>query len=71
MEKMRFKIAALEDQDRRNNARITGIATNREGSDAIAFLHDMLPKWIPSIGTSKIQSELTGFTTQRTTARPP
>ncbi|KAI3355780.1 hypothetical protein L3Q82_004218 [Scortum barcoo] len=44
LEKMRLKVASLEDQDRRNNVRITGIATGREGGDAIAFLQDMLPK---------------------------
>lgn len=35
--------------------RITGIATGREGGDAIAFLQDMLPKWIPSLSNAKIQ----------------
>ncbi|KAI3361658.1 hypothetical protein L3Q82_002025 [Scortum barcoo] len=57
LEKMRVKVASLEDQDRRNNVRITGIATGREGGDAIAFLQDMLPKWIPSLGDAKIQIE--------------
>ena len=37
LEKMRFKIAALKDQDWRNNVRITGIAANREGNDAVAY----------------------------------
>lgn len=57
LEKLQLKIASLEDQDRRNNVRITGIATGREGGDAIAFLQDMLPKWIPSLGNTKIQIE--------------
>ena len=37
--------------------RITGIATGREGADTIAFLQDMLPKWIPLLGDTKIQIE--------------
>jgi len=57
LEKMQLKVASLEDQDRRNNVRITGIATGREGGDAIAFLQDMLPKWIPSLGNVKIEIE--------------
>lgn len=57
LEKMHLKIASLEDQDRRNNVRITGIAAGREGGDAVAFLQDMLPKWIPSLGAAKIQIE--------------
>jgi len=57
LEKMQLKVALLEDQDRRNNMRITGIATGREGGDAIAFLQDMLPKWIPSLNGVKIQIE--------------
>lgn len=57
LEKMQLKVASLEDQDRRNNVRITGLSAGREGGDAIAFLQDMLPKWIPSLGTAKIQIE--------------
>ncbi len=34
-----------------------GSAANREGDDVIAFLQDTLPKWIPSLDTSKIQIE--------------
>lgn len=47
----------LKDQDRRNNVRITGLTAGREGGDAIAFLQDMLPKWIPLLDNAKIQIE--------------
>lgn len=57
LEKMQLKVASLEDQDRRNNVRITGLAAGREGGDAIAFLQDMIPKWIPSLDNAKIQIE--------------
>lgn len=57
MEKLQLKVAALEDQDRRNNVRITGIAAGREGGDAVTFLQEMLPKWIPSLGNAKVQIE--------------
>ncbi|KAK5855653.1 hypothetical protein PBY51_007311 [Eleginops maclovinus] len=57
LEKLQLKVASLVDQDLRNNVRITGIGTGREGGGAIAFLQDMLPKWIPSLGDAKIQIE--------------
>ena len=57
LEKLRLKMASLEDQDRRNNVRITGLAAGREGGDATAFLQNMLPKWIPTLSGEKIQME--------------
>lgn len=40
LEKMRFKMVSFEDQHR-HNVRVSGIATNRERGDAIAFLQEM------------------------------
>lgn len=54
LEKMQLRAASLEDQDQRNNVRIIGITTGREGGDAIASLQKMLPKWIPSLVDAKI-----------------
>lgn len=59
LEKMQLEDASLEDQDWQNNVTITGITTSKEGGDAITFLQDMLPKWIPSLGDAKIQIERT------------
>lgn len=49
IDKLRSKLASLEDQDRRNNVRITGLTAGREGKDAAEFLKRMLPKWIPTL----------------------
>lgn len=47
--KFQVKLAALEDRERRNNVQIVGLSPNREGGEAIRFLQEMLPKWIPSL----------------------
>lgn len=57
LEKFQQKLALLEDHNRRNNVRITGITTGREGNNAITFLQEMLPKWIPSLGNKIIEIE--------------
>ncbi|GLD62778.1 uncharacterized protein AKAME5_001445800 [Lates japonicus] len=59
LEKFQQKLALLEDHNRRNNVRITGISTGREGNNTIAFLQEMLPKWIPSLGNKTIEIEKT------------
>lgn len=58
LEKMRYKMTSLEDQDRHNNVMVTGIATDREGGDATAFPQEILPKWIPLFCTTLIQMEM-------------
>ena len=55
--KLELKVAKMEDQDRRNNIRITGLAGGREGNNAISFLQKMLPKWIPQLSTRNIEIE--------------
>lgn len=55
--KFQAKLAELEDRERRNNVRLVGLAPNREGGDAIRFLTEMLPKWIPSLSNRPIEIE--------------
>ncbi|KAK3559295.1 hypothetical protein QTP86_010735 [Hemibagrus guttatus] len=55
--KFQAKLAELEDRERRNNVRLLGLAPNREGGDAIRFLTEMLPKWIPSLSNRPIEIE--------------
>lgn len=57
LDKLRLKISEIEDRERRNNVRLVGLASNREGGDAIGFLQKMLPKWIPSLGNKAIEIE--------------
>lgn len=57
VEMLQEKLAELDDRGRRNNVRLVNLAPNREGGDAISFLRDMLPKWIPSLGPDPIQIE--------------
>ncbi|RXN16552.1 LINE-1 type transposase domain-containing 1 [Labeo rohita] len=55
--KLQIKLSELEDRKRRNNVRIVGLSPNREGGDAIRFLQEMLPKWIPSLSNKPIEIE--------------
>lgn len=55
--KLQAKMAELEDRERRNNIWIVGLALNREGGDAICFLQEMLPRWIPSLSNRLIEIE--------------
>lgn len=57
LEKFQQKLALLEDHNRRNNVRITGITAGREGDNATSFLQEMLPKWIPSLGNRVVEIE--------------
>lgn len=57
VERLQEKLAELDDRGRRNNVRLVNLAANREGGDAIRFLQEMLPKWIPSLGTKVVQIE--------------
>lgn len=57
VDKLEEKLAELDDRGRRNNVRLVNLAANREGGDAIRFLQEMLPKWIPSLGTKVVQIE--------------
>lgn len=57
LEKFQQKLALLEDHNRRNNVRITGISPGREGDNVTTFLQEMLPKWIPSLGNRAVEIE--------------
>ncbi|CAB1413355.1 unnamed protein product [Pleuronectes platessa] len=49
LEAMRAKLADMEDRGRRCNVRINGLPEGAEGSNAIQFLIQNLPKWFPSL----------------------
>lgn len=53
--KLQAKLPELEDRERCNNARIVGLAMNREEGDTIRFLQEMLPKWIPLLANRPIE----------------
>lgn len=57
LEKVQLNLALLEDYNRRNNVRITGIPNNSEGGNAVAFLQENLPKWLPSLAKTTIEIE--------------
>ncbi|CAK6975956.1 hypothetical protein KUCAC02_008291 [Scomber scombrus] len=50
LETMQLKLADMEDRSRRCNVRIIGLAEGLEGTNAIQFLTQSLPKWFPSLG---------------------
>uniref|UniRef100_A0A3B3HR26 Uncharacterized protein n=1 Tax=Oryzias latipes TaxID=8090 RepID=A0A3B3HR26_ORYLA len=54
---MQLNLALLEDYNRRNNVRITGIPNNAEGGNVVAFLQESLPKWLPSLANMTIEIE--------------
>lgn len=43
------KMTQMEDHSRMSNLRLVGLKEGEEGSDAIGFLTENLPKWIPSL----------------------
>ncbi|KAK7143490.1 hypothetical protein R3I93_014600 [Phoxinus phoxinus] len=49
LDQLTTKLTDLEDRGRRNNVRLVGLPEAVEGSDAIGYLKDNLPKWIPSL----------------------
>lgn len=49
MTKLELKVVEMEDRSRRNNLRLVGLANNREGNNAVEFLQEMLPKWLPAL----------------------
>uniref|UniRef100_A0A8C7X7K5 Uncharacterized protein n=1 Tax=Oryzias sinensis TaxID=183150 RepID=A0A8C7X7K5_9TELE len=57
LEKVQLNLALLEDYNRRNNMRITGIPNNAEGGNVVAFLQESLPKWLPSLANKTIEIE--------------
>ena len=67
---LKAKLAYMEDQSRRNNIRITGLAAGREGNDAVAFLRKALPEWIPEWSHFRWNGP-TESEAPETTAEPP
>uniref|UniRef100_A0A3Q3E6I8 L1 transposable element RRM domain-containing protein n=1 Tax=Labrus bergylta TaxID=56723 RepID=A0A3Q3E6I8_9LABR len=53
--KLHQKIAEMEDRSRRCNIRLVGLVESAEGENAIQFLQDKLPEWIPSLVGEKIK----------------
>lgn len=58
LDQLTTKLKDLEDRGRRNNVRLVGLPEAVEGSDAIGYLKDNLPKWIPSLVGRDIDIEL-------------
>ncbi len=69
---LRQKVAEMEDRSRRSNLRLVGLPESAEGENAIQFLQDNLPLWIPSLAGEKIEIQRAHriFTTQDKTSRP-
>lgn len=49
LEQLTTKLTDLEDRGRKNNVRLVGLPETVEGADAISYLKDNLPEWIPSL----------------------
>lgn len=49
LEQLERKLAEMEDRSRRCNVRIVGLVEGAEGSNAVHFLTQSLPKWFPSL----------------------
>lgn len=69
---LRQKVPEMEDRSRRSNLRLVGLPESAEGENAIQFLQDNLPVWIPSLAGDKIEIQRAHriFTTQDRTSRP-
>ena len=50
LEQLQFKLADMEDRNRRCNLRTVGLAEGVEGSNAVQFLTNSLPEWFPTLG---------------------
>uniref|UniRef100_A0A8B9GUN5 L1 transposable element RRM domain-containing protein n=1 Tax=Astyanax mexicanus TaxID=7994 RepID=A0A8B9GUN5_ASTMX len=57
LNKLRAKLAELEDRSRRNNLRLVGLPEGLEGDDAIGFIQKHLPVWIPSLAGRAFEIE--------------
>lgn len=57
LDQLTTKLTDLEDRGRRNNIRLVGLPEAVEGSNAIGYLKDNLPKWIPSLAGRDIDIE--------------
>lgn len=53
MTQLRKKLNDLEDRSRRNNVRLVNLPTGAEGDDPRGYLQKMLPKWIPTLGSTQ------------------
>uniref|UniRef100_A0A8C9ZZF1 L1 transposable element RRM domain-containing protein n=1 Tax=Sander lucioperca TaxID=283035 RepID=A0A8C9ZZF1_SANLU len=69
---LRQKVAEMEDRSWRANLRLVGLPESAEGENAIRFLQDNLPRWIPSLAGEKIEIQRAHriFTTQDRTSHP-
>ena len=47
------KLCELEDRSRSNNVRLVGLPLDAEGDDPRGYLQKMLPKWIPTLRSSR------------------
>ena len=66
------KVAEMGDRSRRSNLRLVGLPESAEGGNAIQFLQDNLPVWIPSLAGEKILIQRAHgiFTTRDNSSRP-
>lgn len=55
LQQMQLKLADMEDRSRRCNIRITGLTEGLEGSSAVQYLTQSLPKWFPSSVASGVK----------------
>lgn len=57
LEKFQQKLVLQKDHNQRRNVWIIEINAGREDVNAITFLQEMLPKWIPSLGNKAFEIE--------------
>ncbi|KAJ8386082.1 hypothetical protein AAFF_G00176760 [Aldrovandia affinis] len=55
MQQFWTKLLDIEDRARHLNLHLVGLPESAEGSNAITFLQENLPKWIPSLQGDKIE----------------
>jgi len=58
---LRQKVPEMEDRSWRSNLRLVGLPESAEGENAIHFLQDNLPMWIPSLAGQKIEIQWAHF----------
>ena len=55
LQTLEAKLASAEDRNRRCNLRISSLKEGEENSNAVQYLHRILPLWFPSLATHKIE----------------
>ena len=53
MSRIQLKLNEIEDRERIYNVRLVNLTTGAEGDDPKGYLQKMLPKWIPTLKTSR------------------